>query len=177
MITIPAQHGTIFPQRRLTHRYHSSLLLISVVLLVSSLLVLLAACGSGSSIASITPSPTSDTVLVRNGPVHVLPAPTSSTTVVNAQRHLYIFSTTDVGLMYPAIDIQCNIWIGEMNANRLGYLNVQTGKITSWPLPDGRYGIMATVADRQGNIWYAEQFANYIGRLDPKQQVYRTFPF
>jgi len=96
--------------------------------------------------------------------------------VRTAQRHLYPFSPFNVGLMQPAVDAQDNVWVGEMHANRLGYLNSQTGVVTSWEPPGAQYGIMNTTVDAQGNAWFAEQNANYIGRFEKRQQTFRIFP-
>ncbi len=170
----------IHPQRDVQRHYaashhHAPSFWLTLVLFASSLLLVLSACGGGPTQGASTPSPTANTVAMAYGQVHTLASSALSTTVVNAHQHLYTFSKTNVGLMYPATDAQGNIWIGEMNANSLGYLNTQTGQVKSWALPDGHYGVMATAIDSQGNIWYAEQFANYIGRFDPKQQTFHPF--
>jgi virginiamycin B lyase len=109
--------------------------------------------------------------------VHLAATPTVSTTVRTAQRDLYLFAKSNVGLMQPVVDAQGQVWVGEMHANRLGRLNAQTGAVTSWEPPEGRYGIMATTVDAQGDAWFAEQNANYIGRFDPGRQTFKIFPF
>jgi virginiamycin B lyase len=108
--------------------------------------------------------------------VHLAPSISVSTSLRTAQRHLYTFATSNVGLMQPAVDAQGNVWVGEMNANRLGRFNSQTGVVTNWSPPNAQYGIMTTTVDAQGNAWFAEQNANYIGRFDPRQQTFRIFP-
>jgi len=113
---------------------------------------------------------------MRQVQVDLAPAPTISTTVRTAQRRLYLFSQTNVGLMQLAVDAQGTVCVGEMHANRLGCLNSRTGVVTSWTPPDAQYGIMTTIIDAQGNAWFAEQNANYIGRFDKRQQTFRTFP-
>ena len=121
-------------------------------------------------------APVAQAESVRQVRVHLAPAPTISTAVYVAQRHLYTFSRSNVGLMQPAVDAQGNVWVGEMNANRFGRLNSQTGVVTSWEPPGAQYGIMATAVDAQGNAWFAEQNANYIGRFEKRQQTFHIFP-
>jgi len=140
-------------------------------LLALTVLVLLAGCTGGQTTAA---SPQG--LPVRQGQVHRVSAPALSTTVQTAQRRLYTFAASNVGLMQPAVDAQGNVWIGEMHVNRLGRLNARTGAVMNWSLPNGRYGMMATVIDSQGAIWFSEQFADYIGRFDPGQQTFRIFP-
>jgi virginiamycin B lyase len=154
----------------------SPVLLVLALFALSSLLVLLSACGTPATSESAVTAPVAQTQTVRRARVHLAPAPTIATTVRTAQRHLYTFSTIDVGLMQPAVDAQDNVWAGEMNTNRLGRLNTQTGVVTNWTPPGAEYGIMTTTVDAQGDAWFAEQNANYIGRFDKRQQTFRIFP-
>ncbi len=167
-----AIHQNVPQQRRAARRHRSPSFLVLASLVAGALLVLVTGCGTSQT---TTVSPTPHVLPVKQGRVHVVPASSLSTSVLTAQRRLYTFATSNVGVMQPAIDAQGNVWIGEMNANRLGRLNARTGAVTSWPLPGGRYGIMATVIDQGGNIWYSEEFANYIGRFDPRQQTFQLF--
>src|SRR6266568_5362568 len=170
----------MFAPRRTTTRLgqarrqqRSAAFLLQALLALSSLLVLASGCGTGTSNSPV-PAPAAQAQFIRQ--VHLAPAPAISTTVRTAQSHLYTFSTSNVGLMQPAVDAQGNVWAGEMNVNRLGRLNAQTGIVTSWTPPDGQYGIMTTTVDAQGDVWFAEQNANYIGRFDTRQQTFRIFP-
>jgi virginiamycin B lyase len=164
------------PPGQAIRQQRSPVLLVLALFALSSLLVLLSACGTPGTSESAVTAPVTQTQTVRQVRVHLAPAPTISTTVRTAQRHLYTFSTIDVGLMQPAVDAQDNVWAGEMNTNRLGRLNTQTGVVTNWTPPGAQYGIMTTTVDAQGDAWFAEQNANYIGRFDPWQQAFRIFP-
>jgi virginiamycin B lyase len=84
--------------------------------------------------------------------------------------------TSRAGLMQPAVDAQGNIWVGEMVTNQLARIDPQTGQVTEWTPPGGKYNIMATAIDRQGNVWFTEQAANYIGRFDPATKTFKTYP-
>jgi streptogramin lyase len=164
---------TLLGQARRQQR--SAAFLLQALLALGSLLVLASGCDTGTSNSAVTP-PVAQAQFIQQEQVHLAPAPTISTTVRTAQSHLYTFSTSNVGLMQPAVDAQGNVWAGEMNVNRLGRLNSQTGVVTSWTPPGGQYGIMTTTVDAQGDAWFAEQNANYIGRFDPRQQTFRIFP-
>lgn len=107
---------------------------------------------------------------------HIIPAPSITTAIQTARRQIYLFSSSDVGLMQPAVDAHGNVWDGEMNTNRLARLDSRTGIVKNWLPPGAQYGIMTTIVDAQGNTWFAEQNANYIGRFDPGQQAFRIFP-
>jgi virginiamycin B lyase len=154
----------------------SPVLLVLALFVLSSLPVLLSACGTPGTSESAVTAPVAQAQNVRQVRMRLAPAPIISTTVRVAQRRLYPFSTIDVGLMQPAVDAQDNVWAGEMNTNRLGRLNTQTGVVTNWTPPGAEYGIMNTTIDAQGDAWFAEQNANYIGRFDPRQQTFRIFP-
>jgi streptogramin lyase len=154
----------------------SPTLLVPALFALGSLLVLCIGCSSPGSSTSALPARVTQAQPVRQVPVHFAPAPTISLTVRTAQRHLYTFAPSNVGLMQPAVDAQGHVWVGEMHVNRLGSLNAQTGAVTNWAPPGGRYGIMATTVDAQGNAWFAELYANYIGRFDTRQQTFRLFP-
>ncbi len=164
------------PEGQATRQQRSPVLLVLALFALSSLLVLLSTCGTPDTSESAVTTPEAHTQTVRQVRVHLAPSPTISMTVRTAQRHLYAFSTIDVGLMQPAVDTQDNVWAGEMNTNRLGRLNTQTGVVTNWTPPGAEYGIMTTTVDAQGDVWFAEQNANYIGRFDPSQQTFRIFP-
>jgi len=171
-----ATRMTTTPLGEATRQQHSPPLLVLVLVALNSLLVLLSGCGTPATSRSALGAPVAQAQSVRQVRVHLAPAPTVSTTVRSAQRHLYTFSSSNVGLMQPAVDAHGNVWVGEMHANRLGRLNAQTGVVSSWEPPGAQYGIMNTTVDAQGDAWFAEQNANYIGHFDTRQQTFRLFP-
>lgn len=93
-----------------------------------------------------------------------------------AQVRRFAVPTPNAGLMLPAVDAQGNIWLGEMEINRLARLDPRTGVVTQWQPPNGQYGVMQVVTDAHGTVWFAEEAANYIGNFDPASQTFRTFP-
>jgi len=164
------------PRATLHHQQKSPAFFLLAWFALSFLLVLWSGCGTQGTSKSALTAPVAQTQSFHQVQVHLAPTPTISTTVQVARRRLYTFSTSNVGLMQPAVDAQDNVWVGEMHANRLGYLNSQTGVVTSWEPPGAQYGIMNTTVDAQGNAWFAEQNANYIGRFEKRQQTFRIFP-
>ena len=171
-----ATRGSPTPEKQATRRQRSPSLLVLALFALSLLLVLLSGCGTPGTGNSAMTAPTSQAQFVRQMQVHLAPSISVSTSLRTAQRHLYTFATSNVGLMQPAVDAQGNVWVGEMHANRLGRLNSQTGVVTNWSPPNAQYGIMTTAVDDQGNAWFAEQNANYIGRFDSRRQTFRIFP-
>ncbi|OLB58307.1 MAG: hypothetical protein AUI01_02495 [Ktedonobacter sp. 13_2_20CM_2_56_8] len=108
--------------------------------------------------------------------VSATPVSTAKVIVRAAQVRLYPFPQTNVGLMQPTVDAHGNVWVGEMFANHLAWLDSHTGVVTTWEPPNGKNGLMSTAIDAHGNIWFVEQGANYIGRFDPVQHIFRIFP-
>ena len=164
---------TTTPLRQETAPQRSPARLLVVVLALSALLLLLSGCGSSKSTLT---APVAHAQPVRLGQLSLALAPSISTTMRIAQRRLYSFSRSNVGLMQLAVDGQGMVCVGEMHTNRLGCLNSRTGVVTSWTPPGAQYGIMTTTFDAQGNAWFAEQYANYLGRFEKRQQTFRIFP-
>jgi virginiamycin B lyase len=105
----------------------------------------------------------------------IAPSIQPSVAVRAATVRIFKVSPSDAGLMLPAVDLQGNVWFGEMATNRLARLDASTGRISSWAPPGGEDGIMGMTIDRGGNVWFAEANANYIGRFDPARQSFSTF--
>jgi virginiamycin B lyase len=127
---------------------------------------------AGSAFSS--PAQTGNRV-VSASPVPTIPT-TLSASARMAQVRAYTASAPDAGLMQPAVDAQGNLWVGEMNTNRLTRIDSHTGQVTSWTPPGADHNIMVARADAQGDIWFSEQAANYIGRFDPATQRFTTYP-
>lgn len=154
------------------HRYRDTGLLLLVLLIGIGIVISLA---EGSS-AQVARPGTSVTTGTPASATREIPTTTAVFNVRTAQARLYLFPSSNAGLMQPAIDERGNVWVGEMNANRLARLDSRSGAVTTWNPPDAKNGIMTTVIDRQGTAWFVEQGANYIGRFDPARQTFRTFP-
>ena len=92
-----------------------------------------------------------------------------------AHAKVYFLPDQQPGLMYPVLDGQGNLWVGEMSDNALARLDTQTGAVAHWTPPHGENNIMMAVVDKQGRIWFTEQAANYIGRFDPATHTFATY--
>lgn len=149
--------------------------LLVVLLSVATLIALSKGAVPSPGQANVTRPGTSPSTLTPVSTTSGTVAPTAEVPVQAAQTRLYAFPS-NVGLMQPAVDARGNVWVGEMQANRLARLDSRTGVVTTWEPPNGKYGIMNTTIDAQGNAWFVEQGANYIGRFDPVQQAFRIFP-
>jgi virginiamycin B lyase len=167
---------TTSPPRCAIRQQRSLAFILLVWFSLSPLLVFLCGCGTQGGNNSALIDAVAQAEYFHQVQVKLNPPPSISITVHVAQKHLYTFSTANIGLMQPTVDAQDNIWVGEMLANRLGRLNSQTGVVTSWTPPGAQYGIMTTAVDAQGNIWFTEQNANYIGRFEKELQTFHIFP-
>jgi virginiamycin B lyase len=65
-------------------------------------------------------------------------------------------------------------WTGQF-ASKLGRLNLRTGDMKEFPLPDnsGPHGL---TEDKAGNIWFTGISGNYVGKLDPKTGEVKQYP-
>lgn len=151
-------------------------LLVLALFTLGPLLLLFSGCATPAASNGAAAAPVAQVQTVQQRALHLAAAPTISLTVRSAQRQLYRFASSNVGLMQPAVDAQGQVCVGEMHANRLGCLDTRTGVVTNWLPPGAQYGIMTTTIDARGDAWFAEQNANYIGRFDPRQQTFRVYP-
>src|SRR5205809_6728339 len=108
-----ATRGTMTSRRQAIRPQRTSAFL--VLFALCALLVLLGCCSTPGSDTSTVTDPVAQAQSVRQVGMHLAPpTPTILTTVHTAQRHLYTFAGSNVGLMQPAVDEQGNVWVGEM---------------------------------------------------------------
>jgi virginiamycin B lyase len=60
-----------------------------------------------------------------------------------------------------------SFWWAAMYGHRLGRLDLKTGDMKEFPLPEGA-GPHGLVDDKAGNVWYTGMMRNAVGMLDPK---------
>jgi virginiamycin B lyase len=60
-----------------------------------------------------------------------------------------------------------SFWWAGMYGHRLGRLDLKTGDMKEFPLPDGS-GPHGLIDDNEGNVWFTGMGKNYVGVLDPK---------
>jgi virginiamycin B lyase len=129
--------------------------------------------GRASAICTFEPA----TSTLKISPASVSASPSGSVAqVVPAHVRSFALPTGNAGLMMPALDTHGNVWVGEMQLNRLARLDSGTGQVDQWAPPNGQYTIMQAVTDGNGCVWFTEQGANYIGRFDPGGQTFTTYP-
>jgi virginiamycin B lyase len=60
-----------------------------------------------------------------------------------------------------------SFWWAAMYGHRLGRLDLKTGDMKEFPLPEGT-GPHGLADDTVGNVWFTGMMKNYVGMLDPK---------
>src|SRR6187431_1196565 len=60
------------------------------------------------------------------------------------------------------------LWYTAQNANKLGRLDLKTGKIQEWDLKTPNSGPHGLIDDKDSNIWFTANSKAYIGKLNPK---------
>jgi virginiamycin B lyase len=68
-----------------------------------------------------------------------------------------------------------SFWWAAMYGHRLGRLDLKTGDMKEFPLPEGA-GPHGLVDDRAGNVWYTGMMRNAVGVLDPKTGSVKEYP-
>lgn len=96
-------------------------------------------------------------------------------TVTSAGRE-YRVPTAAAGLMNPAIDPEGDLWVSEMNTNKILELDPRAATVRELSLPTPIDLLMGLAIDPiRGRIWFAEEQPGVIGRLDPSSGVIRTY--
>ena len=57
-----------------------------------------------------------------------------------------------------------SLWWTGMSANKLGRLDLKTGQMREYPVPE-RSGPHGLTEDKDGNIWYTANLGGYVGKL------------
>jgi virginiamycin B lyase len=68
-----------------------------------------------------------------------------------------------------------SFWWAGMYGHRLGRLDLKTGDMKEFPLPEGA-GPHGLVDDKAGNVWYTGMMRNAVGVLDPKTGDVKEYP-
>jgi len=68
-----------------------------------------------------------------------------------------------------------SFWWAAMYGHRLGRLDLKTGDMKEFPLPDGSapHGL---VDDKNGDVWFTGMGKNYVGKLDPESGKVDQYP-
>lgn len=76
----------------------------------------------------------------------------------------------------PAVAPDGSLWYTAQRVNRLGRLDLRTGKIKEYPLKTPDSGPHGLTPDRQGNIWYTGNYKALIGKLNPNSGEVTEYP-
>jgi len=111
-------------------------------------------------------------------PLKTLPRPTGKSTQVIYT--VYDLPRPDASPHDEVFDAQGNLWYSDFNSQFLGKLDLKTGKVVEYPVPQNRGGQVAQGGlqidiDREGRIYFANMFQMQIVRFDPRTEKMETF--
>lgn len=79
----------------------------------------------------------------------------------------YVVPTPNSRPHDPAVAPDGSLWFTAQAVNKLGRLDINTGKFRESPLKTPDSGPHGLVADNQGNIWFTAISGGYVGKLNP----------
>jgi len=111
-------------------------------------------------------------------PLKTLPRPKGKATQVIYTT--YELPRPDASPHDEVFDGQGNLWYSDFNSQFLGKLDLETGKVVEYPVPQNRLGQIAQGGlqvdiDKEGRIYYGNMSQMQIVRLDPKTGKMETF--
>jgi streptogramin lyase len=111
-------------------------------------------------------------------PLKTLPRPKGKATQVIYTT--YDLPRPDASPHDEVFDAQGNLWYSDFNSQFMGKLDVQTGKVVEYAVPQNRLGQIAQGGlqidiDREGRIYYGNMSQMQIVRFDPKNFKMETF--
>jgi virginiamycin B lyase len=75
--------------------------------------------------------------------------------------------TADSGPNYITVDAANNLWVTEVNANKIAERPFNVASWTEYPVPTSYSGLFGITPGSDGRIWFAEFSANKIGAITP----------
>lgn len=111
-------------------------------------------------------------------PLKTLPRPKGKATQVIYT--VYELPRPDASPHDVAFDADGNAWYSDFNSQYFGKLDVKTGKVVEYTVPQRRLGQVAQGGlqidlDKQGRVYYGNMSQLQIARLDPKTGKIETF--
>jgi virginiamycin B lyase len=111
-------------------------------------------------------------------PLKTLPRPKGKATQVIYTT--YDLPRPDASPHDEVFDGQGNLWYSDFNSQFIGKLNLKTGKVVEYAVPQARFGQIAQGGlqidiDKEGRIYYGNMSQMQIVRLDPKTEKIETF--
>jgi streptogramin lyase len=111
-------------------------------------------------------------------PLKTLPRPKGKATQVIYT--MYDLPRPDASPHDEVFDAQGNLWYSDFNSQFFGKLDVKTGKVVEYTVPQARLGQIAQGGlqidvDRDGRIYYGNMSQLQLVRFDPKTEKMETF--
>jgi len=111
-------------------------------------------------------------------PLKTLPRPKGKATQVIYT--VYELPRPDASPHDKVFDGQGNLWYSDFNSQFIGQLELKTGKVVEYPVPQNRLlqtaqGGLQIDIDKEGRIYFGNMFQMQIVRLDPKTGKMETF--
>jgi len=134
-------------------------------LLSAALALALAAC---SGAASVPPTPTSPSSPTTAAATPAAGAPTPAPADVRE----FDLPTPDAMPVGVAIDDEGNLWVTNLQSNRLARVRPDDGSVSEWPAPTANAGLYG-IAAGGGLVWLGYLTRNGVAAFDPGQQTFR----
>lgn len=80
----------------------------------------------------------------------------------------YAMPTPGSGLMIPAVAPNGQVWVGEMDGNKIAALDPSSGEVRELPLGPPIRSVMGLAVAPDGRVWWAEEATDQVGMLDPR---------
>ena len=111
-------------------------------------------------------------------PLKTLPRPKGKATQVIYT--VYELPRPDASPHDKVFDAQGNLWYSDFNSQFIGKLDLKTGKVVEYPVPQNRLlqtaqGGLQIDIDKEGRIYFGNMFQMQIVRFDPKTEKMETF--
>jgi streptogramin lyase len=111
-------------------------------------------------------------------PLKTLPRPKGKATEVIYT--VYELPRPDASPHDEVFDGQGNLWYSDFNSQFIGKMDLKTGKVVEYPVPQSRFGQVAQGGlqidvDKEGRIYFGNMSQMQIVRLDPKTGKMETY--
>jgi len=111
-------------------------------------------------------------------PLKTLPRPKGKATQVIYT--VYELPRPDASPHDEVFDGQGNLWYSDFNSQFIGKLDLKTGKVVEYPVPQSRFlqtaqGGLQIDIDKEGRIYFGNMFQMALVRFDPKTEKMETF--
>lgn len=106
----------------------------------------------------------------------VLPPDPVDRKSLNIEYLVFDIPTPDAMPHTAQPDGKGNVWFSEFGGDKIGYVNVATGRMEEFATPPHDLTRVHGVAvDAQGFVWFTEQGAGAIARFDPRSKTWEEF--